>query len=181
MIRKATSDDIELIEDTYNEHFKHEMEHEKFTVFKKGIYPTGKDAEKAINAGTLYVYEEDNSIAGSIIVDKTQPAEYTQIVWGQTFANDEVMVIHLLMVRPSKTGKGIATALIRYAMELAENSSCKALRLDTGSQNIPAISLYKKMGFQIVATASMNVGNAIEHSGHLFLEKMICPLHSGRL
>ena len=35
MIRKATSDDIESIEDTYNEHFKHETEHGAFTVFKK--------------------------------------------------------------------------------------------------------------------------------------------------
>ncbi len=111
MIRKATFNDIDLIEDTYNEHFKYEIKHGAFTVFKKGIYPTRKDAEKAIDVGTLYVYEE--------------------------------------------------------------NSSCKALRLDTGSQNIPALSLYKKLGFQVVATASMNVGSAIEHSGHLFLEKLL--------
>ena len=173
MIRKATFNDIELIEDTYNEHFKHEMEHGAFTVFKKGIYPTRKDAEKAVDNGTLYVYEENNNIAGSMIVDKIQPAEYKEIVWEQTLANDEEMVIHLLMVRPDKTGKGIATSLVRYAMELAEKSSCKVLRLDTGSQNIPALSLYKKLGFQIVAAASMNVGNAIEHSGHLFLEKLL--------
>ena len=173
MIRKATFDDIELIEDTYNEHFKHEMKHGAFTVFKKGIYPTRKDAERAVNYGTLYVYEENNNIAGSMIVDKVQPAEYTKISCGQTFANNEVMVIHLLMVRPSKAGKGIATSLVRYAMELAGSSSCKALRLDTGSQNIPALSLYKKLGFQVVATASMNVGSAIEHSGHLFLEKLL--------
>ena len=173
MIRKATFDDIELIEDTYNEHFKHEMEHGAFTIFKKGIYPTRKDAEKAIDAGTLYVYEENNNIAGSMIVNKVQPAEYTKIIWGQSIAIDEVMVIHLLMVRPSKAGKGIATSLVRYAMELAGNSSCKALRLDTGSQNIPALSLYKKLGFLIVATSSMNVGSAIEHSKHLFLEKVL--------
>ena len=173
MIRKATFDDIELIEDTYNEHFKYEMEHGALTVFQKGIYPTRKDAEKAVEVGTLYVYEENNDIAGSMIVDKVQPAEYTKIIWEQTFANDEIMVIHLLMVRPSKAGKGIATSLLRYAMELAENSSCKALRLDTGSQNIPALSLYKKLGFQVVATASMNVGSVIEHSGHLFLEKLL--------
>ena len=173
MIRKATFDDIELIEDTYNEHFKHEKKNGAFTVFKKGIYPTRKDAEKAINVGTLYVYEENNGIAGSMIVDKVQPAEYTKISWDQTFANDEVMVIHLLMVRPSKAGQGIATSLVRYAMELAGSRSCKALRLDTGSQNIPALSLYKKLGVQIAATASMNVGSVIEHSGHLFLEKLL--------
>lgn len=173
MIRKAAFDDIELIEDTYNEHFKYETEHGAFTVFKKGVYPTGKDAEKAVAAGTLYVYEENNIIAGSMIADKVQPAEYAKIGWKETFSNDEVMVIHLLMVRPSSAGKGIATALVRYAMELARNSSCKALRLDTGSQNIPALSLYKKLGFQIAAAASMNVGNSIEHSGHLFLEKVL--------
>ena len=173
MIRKATFDDIELIEDTYNEHFQHEMEHGAFTVFKKGIYPTRKDTEKAVNNGTLYVYEENSGIAGSMIVDKIQPPEYTKIVWEQTFADDEVMVIHLLMVRPSKAGKGIATVLVKYAMGLAKNSSCKALRLDTGSQNFPALSLYKKLGFQIAASASMNVGDIIEHSGHLFLEKVL--------
>ncbi len=94
------------------------------------LYSTKKDIEKAVNVRTLYVYEENNRIAGSIIVDKIQPIEYTKIVWGQTFTNDEVMVIHLLIVRPSKAGKGIATA-------------------------------------------SMNVGSAIEHSGHLFLEKVL--------
>lgn len=173
MIRKAAFDDIELIEDTYNEHFKYENEHGAFTVFKKGIYPTGKYAEKAVSAGTLYVYEGNGNIAGSIIVDKIQPAEYSEIIWEQPFTNDEVMVIHLLLVRPSMTGKGIASTLVRYAMELAKNNSCKALRLDTGSQNIPAVSLYKKLGFQIVANASMKVGSVIEHSGHLFLEKML--------
>lgn len=173
MIRRATFDDIELIEDTYNEHFEHEVEHGTFTVFKKGIYPTRKDAEKAIDIGTLYVYEGNNSIAGSIIVDKIQPIEYAKIVWIQAFADDEVMVIHLLLVRPSEAGKGIATSLVKYAMKLAKNNSCKALRLDTGRQNVPALSLYKKLGFQIVAAASMRVGNAIEHNGHLFLEKML--------
>ena len=129
MIRKATFDDIELIEDTYNEHFKHEMKHGAFTIFKKGIYPTRKDAERAVNHGTLYVYEENNSIAGSMIVDKVQPAEYTKITWGQTFANDEVMVIHLLIVRPSKTGKGIATSQV-----LIEN--CKIKRPGSPSRRI---------------------------------------------
>ena len=173
MIRKADLNDIEWIEDTYNEHFIYEMEHGAFTIFKKGVYPTRADAEKAVNAGTLYVYEENNKIAGSIIVDKASPKEYAEIAWEHPFANEEVMCIHLLMVRPSMAGKGIATSLVKYAMEVAEKNSCKALRLDTGSQNIPAVSLYKKLGFQIVAAASMKVGNAIEHNGHLFLEKVL--------
>ncbi|MGN0655977.1 MAG: GNAT family N-acetyltransferase [Ruminiclostridium sp.] len=170
MIRQAILDDIDLIEDTYNEHFNHEIQHGAFTVFKRGVYPTRKDAAKAINTGSLYVYEENDNIAGTIIVDNVQPIEYYEIDWGKTLRDDEVMVIHLLMVRPSMAGKGIASSLVKYAMELAKNNSCKVLRLDTGSQNIPAVSLYKKLGFQIIATSSMKVGGAIEHNNHLFLE-----------
>lgn len=173
MIRKAVFDDIEMIEDTYNEHFEHESRHGSFTIFQKGIYPTRKDAERAVNAGTLYVYVEEDNILGSIIIDKVQPAEYEKITWGQTFSCEEVAVIHLLMVRPGMAGRGIATSLVNYAIELAGNNSCKTVRLDTGSQNIPAVSLYKKLGFRIAATASMKVGGAIEHSGHIFLEKML--------
>ena len=173
MIRKATFHDLEQIEDTYNEHFQHEIECGAFTVFRKGVYPTGEDAKKAISAGSLYVYEKADSIAGSIIIDKVQPTEYAGIAWKHTFSDDEVMVIHLLMVRPSMAGNGIASALVGYAVEMAKNNSCKVVRLDTGKQNTPAVSLYEKLGFQVVATASMKIGNAIAHKEHLFLEKVL--------
>ena len=119
------------------------------------------------------MYEKTGSIATSIIIDNVQPIEYAGIIWGQTLPDNEVMVIHLLIVRPSMSGKGIASSLMRYAMEMAKNNSCKVLRLDTGSQNIPAISLYKKLGFQVIATASMKIGNTIAHKDHLFLEKVL--------
>lgn len=173
MIRKATLDDIEQIEDTYNEHFAYESEHRAFTVFKKGIYPTVKDAEKAINSGTLYVYEEKGVIAGSIIIDKIQPKEYAKIAWKQTLPNNEIAVIHLLLIRPSMAGKGIGTTFVEFAAKYAKSVSCKVLRLDTGSQNTPAVSLYLKSGFQIVATDFRKVGDAIEHKEHLFLEKAL--------
>lgn len=173
MIRKAVLDDIDFIEDTYNEHFKHEIEHKAYTVFKKGVYPTRADAERAINLETMFVYEESGNIGGSIIIDKIQPTEYVGIPWKGNFSKDEVMVIHLLMVRPSMSGKGIATLLIRYAVELAKNNNCKTLRLDTGSQNIPAVSLYKKCGFEIVASAPKKVGDVIAHKNHLYLERVL--------
>lgn len=173
MIRKANVNDIGLIEDAYNEHFQYEMNHTAFTVLKKGVYPTRTDAEQAINSGAMYVYEEGENIIGSIIVDKIQPTEYNNISWKVVSSEDEVMVIHLLMVRPSMSGKGIATSLINYAVELAKTNQCKALRLDTGSQNIPAVSLYKKNGFEIVARGTIKVGGKIEHKNHLYLEKLL--------
>lgn len=71
-------------------------------------------------------------------MDKVQPTEYRTVTWGKSLTDDKVMVIHLLMVRPCMAGKGIASSLVKYAMELAKRNSCEAIRLDTGSQNIPA-------------------------------------------
>ncbi|MCC8356984.1 MAG: GNAT family N-acetyltransferase, partial [Oscillospiraceae bacterium] len=122
---------------------------------------------------SLYVCIRENEVCGSIIIDDKQPSEYGNICWSRWCGDKEVMVIHLLMVRPSMSGKGIAASLVKYAIELAESNSCKALRLDTGSQNIPAVSLYRKMGFEIVATAPMKVGDVIAHDNHLFLEKIL--------
>ena len=76
-------------------------------------------------------------------------------------------------VRPSAAKRGIASALMRFAEELARDHSCEALRLDTGAQNIPAVSLYKKLGYCVVASADMKVGGAVAHPGHLFLEKLL--------
>ncbi len=173
MIRQATIDDILQIEDSYSEHFRHELEYGAYTVFQKNVYPTRADAEKAEATGSLYVYEENNMICGSIIINKLQPAEYETVVWNLQCGADVVMVIHLLMVRPSMHGKGIASALLNFTVEQARERSCKVIRLDTGGQNIPAISLYKKFGFEIVAAAPKKVGDAIEHNNHLFLEKML--------
>ncbi len=173
MIRPANTDDIEAIENAYNEHFEYELAHGAFTVFKKNVYPTRKDAENALKNNSLYVYIRENELCGSIIMDDKQPSEYRNICWSSRCGDKEVMVIHLLMVRPSMSGKGIAASFVKYAIELAESNSCKALRLDTGSQNIPAVSLYRKMGFEIVATAPMKVGDVIAHDNHLFLEKIL--------
>lgn len=173
LIRKGILSDIDSVVDTYNEHFAYEKKYGSVTVFRKGVYPTREDATKAVNAGTLYVSEENNKIVGSIIVDKNQPEEYQKIEWHYSAIDNEVMVIHLLMVCPSRKGHGIATLLVKYAMKLARECSCKEIRLDTGSQNTPAVSLYQKLGFQIVAAAPMKVGGVIGHSDHLFLEKML--------
>lgn len=173
MIRRAVMMDLDSIEEGYREHFSYEKEHGAYTVFQEGVYPTRNDAEKAWKNETLYVYEENGVVMGSIILDSRQPEEYKKIDWPSQAADEKVNVIHLLMIRPSAAGKGIGSALVHYALEAARQHSCKAVRLDTGEQNIPAASLYKKMGFQLVSVSSMKVGGAISHNGHLFFEKVL--------
>ena len=170
MIRKAILSDAAAIEKIYEEHFDHEEKHGACTVFKRGVYPTRAVAENAIAAGTMYVYETEEGILGSMILDKVQPIEYSSINWGCDCSDDQVMVIHLLMVCPSVSGRGIGSSLVSYAEGAARNDGCKALRLDTGGQNIPAVSLYTKCSFSIAARAPKKVGDLIAHNDHLYLE-----------
>lgn len=173
MIRQAVMADLDSIEEGYREHFLHEKTHGAYTVFRENVYPTRRDAEKAVQNQTLYVYEENGSVLGSIILDGQQPEEYKKIAWPSQAPSESVNVIHLLIVRPSAAGKGVGSALINHALETAKQRSCTAVRLDTGEQNIPAASLYKKLGFQLAAAASMKVGGAISHDRHLFFEKAL--------
>lgn len=173
MIRQAVIEDLDSIEDGYREHFAHERQYGAYTVFKEGVYPTRKDAERALKNGNLFVYEENGIVLGSVILDWNQPEEYKKITWPSQAADEKVNVIHLLMVRPSAAKKGVGSAIINYLYETARTRGCTAVRLDTGAQNIPAASLYKKLGFQLVETSSMKVGGAISHSGHLFFEKIL--------
>lgn len=173
MIRQAVAADLDSIEEGYRDHFLHEKKHGAYTVFQEGVYPTRRDAEKALQDGALYVYQENGVVMGSIILNGQQPDEYRKINWPSQADDEEVNVIHLLMVRPCAGGKGIGSALVNYAVEIARKHSCTAVRLDTGEQNIPAASLYKKLGFQLAAVSSIKVGGIISHKRHLFFEKRL--------
>lgn len=175
MIRPATAADLAQIEDAYNEHFAFEAAHpdKAFTVFRQGVYPTRRDAEKALASGGLTVYEEAGEILASVITSQVQPPEYADVPWQRDLADCEVRVIHLLMVRPGVSGRGIGTALLAHLEAQARAEGLAAIRLDTGSQNLPAVHLYEKNGYRIVHRAAMKVGGVVPHEGHLFLEKCL--------
>ena len=171
MIRKANSTDIDQVENGYLELLRHEKEHGAYTVWQEGVYPTRKTAETALSEGSLYVMENCGEICASIIINQVQPGEYGNIKW--KCRTSEVLVVHLLCVRPSKSGQGIGKEMVRFAVEEARRRQCKAVRLDTGKQNIPAVSLYARLGFEAAGIAPMMIGGKIAHNDHLFLEKTV--------
>lgn len=173
MIRKATTQDIDAVERSYTELLQHEQTHGAYTVWQSGIYPTRQTAKQGLAEGALYVAEQDGELCASMIMNQIQPEEYHQIKWQEPAAPDQVLVIHLLCVRPSKAGRGIGKEMVQFAIEEGKRLHCSAIRLDTGPQNKPAVALYQKLGFEIAATGTMAVGGLISHNDHLFFEKRI--------
>lgn len=173
MVRNAVINDINGVEKNYIELLNYEKEHGAFTVWEMGVYPTRETAEKALSTGSLYVIEQKGEICASMILNQIQPEEYNKIKWKYDVKQKETAVVHLLCVSPLKKGCGYGTEMIKFAVQKGRKLNCKAIRLDTGLQNKPAIALYTKLGFELAGTANMAIGGVIEHSNHLFFELKI--------
>ncbi len=65
------------------------------------------------------------------------------------------------MVKDSYRGRGIGTLLIQISMKIAKSLGFQAMQFNTVlSQNIVAIKLYQKLGFNIVGTIPQAIRNA---------------------
>lgn len=173
MIRIARLQDIDGVEESYAEILAHEKEYGAYTIWEEGVYPIRETAESALENGALYVMEQEGELWASMIIDHVQPGEYENIQWKYTGKQEEILVLHLLCVRPSKAGRGAGKKMVGFAIEEGRRRGCRALRLDTGAQNKPAAALYQKMGFELTGTGGMAVGGLIAHDSHLFFEKEI--------
>lgn len=149
MIRKATEKDIDEVAKGYEELFDYEDKNGSTTNWVRGVYPTRETAKKGVDAGTLYVLEENGKICAHMVLNDDQPPHYDDIAWEYPAERNEVRVIHTLCVLPSMKGHGYATQMVRFALEKAKAEGCKAMRIDTEIGNIPAQTLYKKAGFRL--------------------------------
>lgn len=170
IFRKATTADIDSVEQSYVEYLEYEQIHGAWTVWKLGVYPTRQTAEESVEKGTLYVLEDEDEILASIILNHDQAKEYESVPWKCDASGDEVLVLHTLCVRPSAGGRGIGKKMVQYSIEEARRLGCKTMRLDTGAQNKPAVGLYVKMGFDVVSSGTILLDGQIPHEGHVFLE-----------
>ncbi|NMM64135.1 GNAT family N-acetyltransferase [Clostridium sp. P21] len=161
MIRMATIYDILEIENIYNEILNHEEQTVSYTNWQKGLYPTVDYAKGAIDNNTMFVGENENGIYGCVVLNSIQPKEYENISWITKAKPSEIMVIHTLCIRPSESGKGKAIIMMEFSEKYAKDQGYKVIRLDTYEGNIPAGTLYPKLGYLYVGTTKFHFQNVI--------------------
>jgi ribosomal protein S18 acetylase RimI-like enzyme len=120
------------------------------------IYPNEKVIRNDINEGNLYIYIEENSIKAFITLNELQDQEYESISWKVNEGKN--LIIHRLCVSPKYKGKGIATALIKYAEQVGIDKGYASIRLDAFKQNRQACSLYKNNGYEERGTVRFRKG-----------------------
>ncbi len=170
--RKATMADLDAIGLIYD-HIHDAEESGKLIVgWERGVYPTRSTAEVAIERGEMFVCEVDGAIPASAILNKTQVDVYYGADWEYEADDDEVFVLHTLVVDPACAKGGIGRGFVAYYEELARELGCKVLRMDTNERNAVARKLYSSLGYReagIVPT----VFNGIEGVGLVLLEKKL--------
>lgn len=169
MIRKAEKTDIAAIADTYTELLTYEKQHNSYSNWKLGVYPTIDVPESKVPTGTMYVLEENNEICASMVLNNDQAPEYSDIVWKYSAAGEQVLVIHTLCIPPQKSGKGYGRKMVEFAKEYALKYGCTVIRIDTYAHNEPAKKLYQKNGFRIAGYGKILLQGLIDEE-QIYLE-----------
>lgn len=170
--RKAARDDLEAIVRLYDH--THDAEEAGLAVigWQRGVYPVRETAVQAFDRDDMYVAEADGEIVASGIINQIQVDVYADCDWSFRGPDDDVYVLHTLVVEPESAGSGIGSAFVRYYEDLAREAGCPILRIDTNAKNVRARKLYAGLGYReagIVPT----VFNGLEDVDLVMMEKYI--------
>ena len=172
MFRKATIEDIDQIVKIY-EHIHDEIELGNVNIgWIRGVYPTKQTALSAIENQDMFVEEYNGVIVAAAKINQEQVDDYVKASWQYEVNNDQVMVLHTLVVDPHIKSQGYGTRFVSFYEDYALQHGCHYLRIDTNAKNKKARSLYKKLGYQEISIVS-SIFNGIPDVQLVCLEKKI--------
>ena len=93
------------------------------------------------------------------LLDHHPDEAYNSVSWKVDVDYSSIFVIRTFVVHPSFLKMGVGRALMDYSFEQAQQSGIKSIRLDVYENNLPAISLYEKYGFEYIDTVDLGLGN----------------------
>lgn len=172
IFRKATEADLDRISEIYEE--IHESEESGLSTIGwiRGVYPSRDTALASIKLETMFVCVDNDKIVAAAKLDNEQVPEYTNVNWQYVVPEDQVMVMHTLVVPPSCGGHSYGKSFVRFYESYAKENMCPYLRIDTNEKNIVARALYKKLGFNEVGIVSCDF-NGIPNIRLVCIEKKI--------
>ena len=171
MIRKATREDIPAVEALYDEIHTREEAGEVTTGWIRGVYPVRETAETAVRRDDLFIQEDqDGRIIGTAILNQIQVDVYADGEWRYPAEDEEVMVIHTLIITGKAKGRGCGSEFLEYYEEYAREHGCPYLRLDTNARNRAAREFYRSHGYHEIGIVP-TVFNGIPGVDLVLIEK----------
>ena len=119
-IRKARETDILAIAGIYDRILTKEETGGATIGWVRGVYPTESFARKALAAGDLFVLENGGKICATARINQVQVPEYRNADWRYAdVPENEIMVLHTLVVDPLCAGGGFGTAFVSFYEQYA--------------------------------------------------------------
>ena len=172
VIRKATAADVDAVAKIYLQAHDEIEKGNMFTGWVRDIYPLKSTAHNAFEKDWLFVAEEDGEVVATAIINQYQGPIYLEAEWEYDAKDEEVMVLHTLVVSPMHMKKGIGTKIVDFYEQYAKEHNCPELRMDTNEINTIARKLYKRLGYKEVSIVPC-VFNGIPGVNLVCLEKRI--------
>ena len=172
MFRRAVPGDLDQIAAIYDAIHTEEESGRATIGWIRAIYPTRQTAAASIQAGDMYVAEEEGRIVASAKINKDQVDVYADANWSRDNAPDAVLVLHTLVVDPSYKGKGCGTRFVKFYEDMGRKLNCTALRMDTNERNAAARALYAGLGYKEVGIVPCDF-NGIPGVQLVCLEKLL--------
>lgn len=172
MIRKATEKDIKAIAAIY-EDIHTEEEAGRLTIgWQRGIYPTEQTAADSVAKGDMFVCERDGHVVSAAKINKEQVDVYADGKWEFEADDEEIMVLHTLVVSPSVQTSGMGKEFVKFYEDYALGEGCPYLRMDTNERNMRARAFYKSIGYKEIGIVPC-VFNGIDGVNLVLLEKKL--------
>ena len=128
MIRLARSQDLNGIEELYDHIHDLEEAGGQAIGWIRGVYPVRATAEEALARGDLFVMvinepdpagEVQPQIVGAAFINQLQVDVYDQANWRYPARDDEVMVMHTLVIDPAVQHRGLGRVFLKYYEDYA--------------------------------------------------------------
>lgn len=111
-------------------------------------YPGLEHIKSDIEEKILYVLVEKEQLLGAVSLNEKQEEAYQTLNWAYNEA--PILVVHRLVVLPSKQGQGLGKILMNFIENFAKENGNPSIRLDTFSENNAVVNFYKKLDYQYV-------------------------------
>jgi len=134
--RRATIDDLNEIVKIYSDIHTCEENGILNIGWVRDVYPTEKTAEESVRRGDMFVSEFNGRIIGAAIINQNQVDSYKNGKWSYVAADNDIMVLHTLVISPDNSGKGYGKLFVKFYEQYALSNGCSYLRLDTNEEDI---------------------------------------------
>ncbi len=180
IFRKGTKDDISQIAQIYDHILTEEESGRTVIGWVRGIYPTAATAEEALRADELFVLEDEGVVQAAARINRIQVPEYANADGEYSDAKeDQIMVLHTLVVEPKSGGCGYGSAFVDFYEKYALEQGCPYLRMDTNEKNAAARRLYARLGYKEIGVVDCEF-NGIAGVHLVCLERVISVKYASK-